>query len=196
MKKILLGLVGVMAFVTIAKAETVEITNRNQNVRLEVKSEARGQIEERIENKIENRLEKGQEWREKIAENHANRLERRFKFYYERMIMITERFQKRIDTLKEAGKDTANVQSKLDSTKTKLEEARKKGEEAVTAFRTIDPAKWNEQKTQIMAARDLAMNARKLYFEARELLKVALKELKTLFKPALPAASVAVDNSL
>lgn len=136
-----------------------------------------------------------QEFRSKVAENHANRLERRFKSYYERISKIMVRFQARLDTLKTQGKDTSPTQVKLDSAKAKLELAKIKGEAAVAAFRVIDPAKFSEQRDQVFAARDLAKEARGLFVETQTLLKDALKSLKTISKPALPAASVAVENA-
>jgi len=161
-----------------------------------VRAEGMNELREKRQEQIENRVENRQEQRNKVAENHANRLERRFKFYFERMSKIIDKFQQRLEYLKEQEKDVTKVQTKLDAAKAKLNEAQAKGEEAVTAFRMIDPTKWSEQKTQIMAARDLATAARTLYLEAKELLKTALAELKTISKPALPAASAAVNNSL
>lgn len=131
-----------------------------------------------------------------VSARHANRLERRFNFYYTRLNNIILRFQKRLDILKADGKDIAGVQAKLDLTKTKLEEAKAKGLEAVAAFRAIDPAKFSEQKTAAFAARDLAVAARKLFADTLVLLKDALKALKVISKPALPAASSAVENAL
>lgn len=124
-----------------------------------------------------------QENRRKVAENHANRLERRFKFYFDRMTSIIARFQARLDTLQTAGKDVSAIQAKLDSTKVKLSEAKTKGESAVVAFRATDPA-----------GRDFAESTRTLFKEAHTLLKDALKSLKAISKPALPAASPAVQN--
>ncbi len=121
-----------------------------------------------------------QEFRSKVAENHANRLERRFKFYFDRLTGIIARFQTRLDTLKTNGKDITAIQTKLDSAETKLAEAKVKGEAAVAAFRAIDPAKFSEQKSEALAARDLAVAARKLFVETHALLKDALKSLKTI----------------
>lgn len=137
-----------------------------------------------------------QEMRDNVAARHANRLERRFNFYYTRLSNILLRFQKRLDTLKADGKDVTTIQQKLDATKAKLEEAKTKGMEAVAAFKAIDPAKFSEQKTAAFAARDLANAARKLFADTLVLLKDALKALKVVSKPALPAASAAVEKTL
>lgn len=148
----------------------------------------------RAEEQLKNRAEVRQEIRSKVAENHANRLERRFKFYYERLSKIIVKFQARIDYLKGKGKDTAAVQTKLDAAKAKLESAKVKGEAAVAAFRAVEPGKWEEQKPELLAAKDLAEEARGLFKDAFKLLKDALKELKNISKPALPAASPAVEE--
>jgi hypothetical protein len=142
----------------------------------------------------EDRMENRQERRSNVAENHANRLERRFEFYYKRLTNIITRFQRRLDILKAEGKDISTVTTKVAAVKSKLEEAKTKGMAAVSAFKAIDPAKFSEQKTEALAARDLATEARKLFIETHALLKDALKSLKTISKPALPAASAAVEN--
>ncbi len=134
--------------------------------------------------------------RSSVAQNHANRLERRFKFYFERLTNIITRFQTRLDTLKNKGTDVSTIQVKLDAAKTQLASAKSLGEQAVADFRAIDPAKFSEQKAQAQAARDQAMQARGAFLEVHKLLKDALKLLKTISKPALPAASSAVEQSL
>lgn len=135
--------------------------------------------QERKEDREETR-EKVQEIRSNVAENHANRLERRFAFYYSRLSNIITRFEKRLDILKADGKDITAVSAKLTEVKTKLESAKAKGIEAVAAFKAIDPAKFSEQKTEALAARDLANSARKLFVETHTLLKDALKSLKAI----------------
>ena len=136
-----------------------------------------------------------QEIRSNVAQNHANRLERRFEFYYKRLNNIITRFESRLELLKNGGKNTSAAQLKLDAAKAKLEAAKLKGEEAVAAFKAVDPAKYAEQKTAILAAKDTAVAAKQLFQDAFDLLKLALKELKTISKPALPAASAAVQTT-
>ena len=137
-----------------------------------------------------------QENRNKVAENHASRLERRFGFYYDRLSKIIVRFESRLVILDSAGKNTTDAKAKLALAKTKLEAAKVAGENAISQFRAITPAKFSEQKTEVKAARDLAKSARALFKDAHALLKDALKSLKTISKPALPAASPAVQNAL
>jgi hypothetical protein len=121
-----------------------------------------------------------QERRNNVAENHANRLEKRFAFYHSRLSNIMTRFQARLDLLQKEGKNISISQVKLDAAKAKLADAKVKGDAAIAAFKAIGPAKFSEQKTEVFAARDLANSARKLFLETHELLKLALKELKNI----------------
>lgn len=144
--------------------------------------EAKAAIQEVRSDRQENRMdrqESRQEARSQIAENHAKRLENRFMLYQKRLGSIIERFQLRLDKLKADGQDISNVQSTLTSAKSKLAEAKTKGEGAVSAFRALDPAKFSEQKAELLAARDLALQARKLFLEVHQLIKSALVELKS-----------------
>ncbi len=184
-------------FISQVKAESDEnVTRRRPDSpeRVEIQEIRQDRREERQENREEVR-EQVQEIRSNVAENHANRLERRFAFYYSRLSNIITRFEKRLDILKADGKDVTSVSTKLTEVKSKLESAKAKGVEAVNAFKAIDPAKFSEQKTQVLSARDLANEARKLFVETHTLLKDALKALKAISKPAVPAASSAVENA-
>jgi hypothetical protein len=163
-------------FITQVHAESDEnVTRRRPERAVQIQEIRQDRQEDR-----EERREQVQELRSSVAENHANRLERRFKFYFDRLSGIINRFQTRLDTLKASGKDVVATQSKLDTAKSKLAEAKTKGESAVSAFRTIDPAKFSEQKEEAKAARDLAEAARGLFKEVHTLLKDALKSLKAI----------------
>lgn len=173
----------------------VQIRQEVRQEAKETRQEVRQQIQEQRKEVREAVASVRQETRSKVAENHANRLEFRFNFYVERFNDIIERFQTRLTELTNSGKDVSAVQAKLDAAKAKLAEAQAKGKEAVAAFRAIDPAKFSEQKTEALAARDLANQARTLFSETGALLKQALRELKNISKPALPAASAAVEKT-
>lgn len=168
-------------FVPVAHAET----NR----------EMRETRREEIQEMRTERLEEREQIRSKVAENHANRLERRFGLYYKRLSNIVDRFQARLDYLKTQDKDVAALQARLDSIKVKLTAAKEAGDKAITAFKEIEPGTWEVQQPKLQAARDLANTARELYKEVHTLLKSALKDLKLVSKPALPASSTAVEQS-
>lgn len=164
-------------------AESSSDTNNRRRDREEVRAEIQEINTTRQQNRDEQqqlRQENRQETRSNVAENHANRLEKRFGLYYQRLSNIIERFQLRLAALKSTGIDTSKVAATLATAQTKLSDAKSKGEQAIAAFRAIDPAKFSEQKSQALAARDLANQARKLYLEVHQLIKAALVELKSL----------------
>lgn len=124
---------------------------------------------------------KREEVRNRITENHALRLTNRFTAYYQRLSNIIARFQTRLDLLTNEGKITTETQVKLDIAKAKLEAAKSSSDSAITAFFALDPL-----------AKDLAISAHDLYKETLSLLKDALKSLKTITQPTLPAAKEAL----
>ena len=175
MKKALL----LVPLILIIVATPASAEDKNpRETRIENRQEVREEIRENREEVRELRQENRQEVRSVVAENHANRLERRFKFYYDRLSGIASRIQTRLDTLKSNGKDTTTALAKLTEAKTKLESAKTLGAQSVAAFRAIDPANFEEQKTEAKAARDLANQARAAFKDALALLKAVLKEVK------------------
>lgn len=195
MKKYLMFALTVLLLApTLAMAESDENVTKRRPDRpsqveiLEIRQEQKG-VREEVKEKME-------EFRSKVAENHANRLERRFKFYANRLNNIIARFQTRLDILsKDEKKNTTDAKAKLDATSALLVKAIAAGENAVKAFRAIDPTKFSEQKTARIAAQSLAKDALKLFKDTNDALKLALKALKAISKPALPAASAAVQNA-
>lgn len=149
-----------------------------RDTRIENREEVREVKQENREEVRELRQENRQEIRSDIASNHALRLERRFHYYYSRLNGIATRIEKRLTTLKTEGKDTSSAEAKLAEAKTKLESAKTLGEEAITTFRSLDPAKFSEQKVQIQSARALADSARLAFSSALTSLKSVLQEVK------------------
>ena len=198
MKKNLIIVLALLLLSSVSSVQAVSdenVTERRKEKSAEIQ-EIRTERKEERQEKREEVKENIQERRSEIAENHANRLEKRFTAYYTRLSNIITRFKARLDVLKAEGKTVSSVETELATATSKLESAKSKGLEAVSAFKAIDPTTLADQKSALMAARDLANAARKLFEEAHTSLKSALKSLKVISKPALPAASAAVNNSL
>ncbi len=175
MKKILLLS---LLLLTVAPAVKAEEAQNLRETRAENRQEIREEVRENREEVRELRQENRQEVRSVVAENHANRLERRFNLYYNRLSGIATRLQKRLDTLKSEGKDVGAAEAKLSEAKAKLESAKTLGAQSVAAFRAIDPAKFEEQKAEAKAARDVANQARTAFKDSLLLFKNVLKEVK------------------
>ncbi len=198
MKKNLIIVLALLLLSSVSSVQAVSdenVTERRKEKSAEIQ-EIRTERKEERQEKREEVKENIQERRSEIAENHANRLEKRFTAYYTRLSNIITRFKARLDALKAEGKTVASIETELATATSKLESAKSKGLEAVSAFKAIDPTTLADQKSALMAARDSANAARKLFEEAHTSLKSALKSLKVISKPALPAASAAVNNSL
>lgn len=137
------------------------------------------QLGDRLENRQE-KMETRQVARSDVAEKHANSLEQRFTNYYSRLSLILTRFQAHLASIDPAKKDITFAKSKLADAQIKLEEAKTLGATAVSLFRGIDPAKWSEQKTQALAARDSANQAIKAFKDAHALMVEAMRSLKSI----------------
>lgn len=144
--------------------------------------------EQREEHKTQLQVSR-QEWRSTVAQNHALRLENRFGRYGNRLNNIVERLQTWLNTLKSEGKDVSTAQAKLDEAKTKLASAKTLGLDAVAKFKAIDPAKYEEQRDQALAARDVAQQARLAFMDALKLIKQVRDSLKGLRPSASPTVS-------
>lgn len=106
-------------------------------------------------------------YRTERAQNHGERIERRFAFYAQRLTNIATRIQTRIDTQKAAGKDTATAQAALDKAKTLLTQAVADGKQAVTMFQNISVAVWSTQTPEVKAAIEQANKARTGFVQVR-----------------------------
>lgn len=179
-----------LAFVSPIAAETALQNESEYNAETEMRRkefiEARAtkaqDWTQKVETRITERAEKKEAIREKFLEQrsevalvHATRLENHFTNYYNRLNSLAKKIQTRIDLAKSAGKNTTEAQEKLSTAITSLDSAKSLGEQAVAAFKAIDPEKYSEQRDQALAARDLAQNA-------KEEFRTALREMKEAVK--------------
>ena len=121
--------------------------------------------------------EKIQEKKDNLAKLHADRLEKRFSNYYTRLSALIVKIQARIDA--NSDKDTSISQEKLNSAKTKLEEAKILGASAINMFRALEPEKWSEQRKKAISARDTAIKAKEAFKVVHGLMIDAIKSLKS-----------------
>lgn len=115
----------------------------------------------RTENRQE--LRDGEGSGKSVAANHANRLEKRFEFYFGRFTNIIKRLESRLAILVAEGKDTTEIENSLKLAKDSLSQAKKSGDNAIASFRSIEDGQFPNQRTQAFAARDQAVEARRLF---------------------------------
>lgn len=149
---------------------------RNQE-RVELR---RNRIEARIttsQQRQEERVENRQERRADFAQNHANRIERRFNLYVDHLLNLASRIETRAQTMSKNGKNVSEALAKITEARTYIASAQIKGANAVSQFRSINPATYETQREIALSARDLAEAAREDFKTARELLREAVQIL-------------------
>lgn len=127
--------------------------------------------------RIEERETSREERRADFAEQHADRIERRFSLYAQHLFNIASRIEVRAQMMSKNGKNVSEALTKVTEAKNYINEAQVKTEEAVTKFRSIDPAEYDTQREIALAARDLAEEGRNDFKTARDLLHEAVKIL-------------------
>lgn len=141
------------------------------------RDERQTRIEEQKEEMQQNREERQdmrQERRGDIAQAHADRLSTRFEMYEERLSMLADKIESRLSDLADAGRDVSASQAKLIEARSALENASALGSKSVAEFSSIDPEMYEEQKNQVMMARDLANEAREAFRSTQVLLREAV----------------------
>ena len=118
-----------------------------------------------------------QERRSEFAQQHAERIERRYALYAERLLNLADRIEARAQILSADGTDVSAALAKVTEARTLIESAQSSGDEAVTEFRSIDPATYEEQRDVALAARDLAETSIADFKAARDLLQEAVRLL-------------------
>lgn len=158
----------------VAAFNRFETAMLNTEQRQENREARKAEIIENVEVRQENR----QERRDDFAQRHATRLSNRFGFYYDRLSTIMSKIETRFANLSEDGKDMSAAQAKLAEAKTALSSAKSYSDQAIAGFEAIVPAEYESQRTQALAARDLANNAREQFKLAVSLMKEAVQLAK------------------
>lgn len=122
-------------------------------------------------------------------------LSKKYAFISNRFNNIISRFETRINILVKAGKQSelVNVSAKLAEAQKQLVLANTASVNVMNAFSAISTISTKGDFTNLQI---LIKTANGEYKKVNTLLKVALKELKAISKPALPASSSAVNNSI
>lgn len=117
----------------------------------------------------------------------------RFDSYYKLLSNIIARFKLRRDELSSKGKDVTALTAKITLAEQTLASAKAKSDAFATALAGLSSTSTKDDR---LAAAKLAKEAHDLYKEThRILVQEGMRLLKTFSKPALPAASAAVQNA-
>lgn len=161
-KKINLSLTLALFLLLINSQLSLAVSN-NQTQGNQKKLEVQEQVQDKQVEREQNRAQ--------IAEFHANRLERRFTTYYNRLNRLSEKIANRLSIMSQNGQDVSAAQTKLTEANSKLEEAKSYGNQAINQFRLIEADKYQTQRELALTARDLANQARQAFINSLKLYK-------------------------
>ncbi|OGC51627.1 hypothetical protein A2982_01975 [candidate division WWE3 bacterium RIFCSPLOWO2_01_FULL_39_13] len=130
---------------------------------------------ERIQNKA-------QETRIKLVQVHAERLRKRFTFYYERLQKLIDKLQNRITAMDEKGIDVSVAQAKLNEASALLESTKTEADQAVVLFKSIDTEDMKNTGDVGKQMVSTAEGIRENYVEVVKLLHEVVSLLKNAVK--------------
>lgn len=151
-----------------------------------LKEERQGQRNEFRQQRAEWK-EDGKERREQVRERrlesvearlhrHADRLDRRFTFYYSRLTLIADKIEKRLSVLSSDGKDVTDARAKLAEARSQIEAAKALGNQAVAAFSSIMVTDDRDAlRAAIKSAKDIVKQTREACRSAVSLLKETVR---------------------
>lgn len=112
--------------------------------------------------------------RERLLQIHARRLSRRFNFYHERLMMIGEKLEARLEMMVAEGIDVGEAENLLAGAFNQLEEAEENTDAAIEAFETAEAEDEAALRQLSLNAKDIALEAHGQYQEALRLMKEAV----------------------
>ncbi len=155
-----------------AEEEVKNTDDRSVRTRIENKINAvKDNVQERKEIRVEDREENRAERRSEFAKKHSERISKRFSAYYERINKIIIKVETRIS-------DNITAREKLNEAKSKLETAKKLGDEAVTLFSSITTGNLGSNSETVQEAKDKANEARIAFVDTMKLVRDAIKITK------------------
>jgi uncharacterized DUF497 family protein len=116
--------------------------------------------------------------RERVLQVHTQRLNQRFRLYFQRLDWLIAKVQSRIDKMAEAGYDIDAAQTKLNEASIALEDAKELSDQSLAEFGEVDPDNYPSQRAQALAARELAQSALEAYKNVQRLLVEAIQLIK------------------
>lgn len=158
---------------TVRTSEIEQLRQERQEARVTVTELRNNQFEQRRE-EVRTQM---QERRADFAQLHADRIEFRFNIYTEHLLNLANRIEVRAQMMSNNGKNTTEALEKVTEARTYIAAAQANGEDAVSKFRSIDPANYETQREIALAARDLADSARVEFVTALDLLHDAVRIL-------------------
>ncbi len=139
--------------------------------------EARIQIQQT--NEIQNGAQEGQLLREqalnRVAQVHARRVQRRFNFYNQRLSIIANKLQSRLQALAAEGQDVSAAQEKLEEALQMIEIGMAQAQEATDQLNEVDLEQFPEQRQSALQAREQIQEARTNFLTAVELMREAVQ---------------------
>ena len=147
-----------------------ELRERARKLLDEKREETKTQLEQKASEFREQRQENLEQRRDRIAENAANRFENHVSQLSEKI----NRIESRISKMKAAGKDVAEAEAKLSAAKASLETAKTLSAEAVTKIKAVQGVDWDQNRSEIKAAREAVNAAQKSFVQVLKQLKEAI----------------------
>ncbi|KUK79593.1 MAG: hypothetical protein XD95_0277 [Microgenomates bacterium 39_7] len=140
--------------------------------------EARIQAQQANENTQEPMLIREQT-QNQVAQLHARRVQKRFKFYNQRLSTIGEKLQNRFRVLEAQGYNLSAAQEQLEQALQKVELGVIQAEEATNQLNEINPEQYQAQRQMALEARDQIEQARISFQQALQLFKDAVQQAIT-----------------
>ena len=150
-------------------------SSSNENNSSLEEGEARIQIQQSNESMQDPMLIREQA-QNRVAQVHAQRVQRRFDFYNQRLTAIGDKLQNRFRALEAQGYDLSAAQEQLEQALERVELGITQARDATTQLNEVDPQQYQAQRQLALEAREQILQARISFQEAVQLFKEAVAQ--------------------